>query len=390
MNNKSTFIFIIVAISISFGLGSSFGTGRVICPVCPPEHVDFSLFWETWKTLEEEYVGSSELDIQQMIYGAISGMINSINDPYTYFLDPSDSKIFSEEFAGKFGGVGMEIGIREGELRVIAPLEGTPAQKAGLRSGDVIKKVDGKPIVDVSVQEAVKLIRGKEGTEVVLTVFRESWEAEKDIKIIRDVIEVPSLDWELKEGNIAHIRIYNFNQKAKDDFNKVGREILNSSAERIILDLRNNPGGYLGVAQSISGWFLEKGAVVTIEDFGDEREKKEYKADGPGALSDYFVICLINKGSASGSEILAGALRDNKKILLIGETSFGKGSVQQLIPLRDGSSLKVTVAKWLTPEGISIDGIGLEPDIIVEMSEEDYQEGKDRQLEKALEVIKNF
>ena len=390
MRKNLTFVFLLIVMLASFGLGTFFFFFLVSCPVCPPEHVDFSLFWETWKTVEEKYVDSEKLDTQEMIYGAITGMINSIDDPYTIFLDPSDSKMFSEDISGEFGGVGMEVGAREGELKVIAPLEGTPAKEAGLRAGDVIVKIDGESTAEMTLDQAVKMIRGEEGTEVTLTISRDSWSEIRDIKIVRDIIEVPSLKWELKDGNIAYIQIHHFTQKASNDFNKIGREIMNSSADRIVLDLRNNPGGYLGVAQNIGGWFLERGDVVAIEDFGELKEREEYKASGPSALADYPVVCLINKGSASGSEILAGALRDNKGILLIGETSFGKGSVQQLVPLSDGSSLKVTVAKWLTPKGKSISGSGLEPDIKIEMNEEDYEEGRDKQLEKALESVKNL
>jgi len=390
MKKNLTFVLILIATLASFGLGTFFGMSRVDCPVCPPEHVDFSLFWETWKTLEEKYVNSEDLDTQEMIYGAISGMIDSIDDPYTLFLDPDDSEIFSEDITGEFGGVGMEVGAREGQLKVIAPLEGTPAKEAGLRAGDIIMKVDGELTADMTLDEAVKRIRGEEGTEVVLTIFRESWSESRDIRVVRDIIEVPSLEWELKDDNVAYVQIYHFTQKASDDFSKAGREIMNSSADKIVLDLRNNPGGYLGVAQNIGGWLLERGTVVAIEDFGDSREREEYKASGPSTLADYPIVCLINKGSASGSEILAGALRDNRGILLIGETSFGKGSVQQLVPLSNGSSLKVTVAKWLTPKGESISGSGLEPDIKVEMNEEDYEQNIDKQLEMAIELVKSL
>ena len=381
---------LIFAILISFGLGFYFGKGQVVCPVCPPENLDFSLFWETWSKLQEKYVDKEKFNTQEMIYGAISGMVKSLNDPYTVFLKPEDSKRFIEDVKGTFEGVGMEIGIRKGQLQVIAPLEGTPAQKAGLRPGDKIMKIDDKSTVDMTTDEAVNLIRGPKGTEVTLNIYREEWKEPKDIKVVRGVIEVPSLKWELKEDNIAYIKLYQFSEKASFDFRKAAIEILDSKAERIILDLRGNPGGYLEIAQDIAGWFLSRGEVVVIEDFGKNKEQNFYKAEGNEKLLSYPIVILINQGSASASEILAGALRDNRDIKLIGEKSFGKGSVQELEKLKEGSSLKITIAKWLTPKGESITDKGLEPDIKVEMTDEDYEQNKDPQLDKAIEIIKEM
>lgn len=383
-------VFLVVAILASFGFGFWFGKAQVVCPVCPLEEVDLSLFWETWKKLEEKFVSPEKLDVQKMIYGAISGMVKSLGDPYTTFLNPEDSKKFLEDVTGQFEGVGMEIGIRKGQLQVIAPLEGTPAQRAGFRPGDKIIKIDDTLTIDITIDEAVNLIRGPKGTEVTLMIFREEWETTKEIKIVRAVIEVPSLKWELKEGDIAYLRIYHFSEKASSDFIGAAIEILNSPAEKIILDLRNNPGGYLEVARDISGWFLERGQTVAIEDFGQETEQKIYKAKGNARFLQYPIVILINQGSASGSEILAAALRDNRGIKIIGEKSFGKGSVQELEKLKEGSSLKITVARWLTPSGELITEIGLEPDIKVEMTEEDYTAERDPQLNKAIEVIKEM
>ena len=382
--------FLVITILASFGLGFWVGKFQVVCPVCPPEEIDFSLFWEAWQVLQEKFVDKGKFDIQKMIYGAISGMVKSLEDPYTIFLPPEETKRFIEDVKGTFEGVGMEIGQRKGQLQVISPLEGTPAQKAGLRPGDKILEIDGKSTADMTVDEAVNLIRGPKGTEVTLTVFREEWEKSKEIKIAREMIAIPSLKWEIKNENIAYLKLYHFSGKASFDFRTAAIEILNSPAKKIILDLRNNPGGYLEVAQEISGWFLEKGQIVVIEDFGAGKEKTEYKAEGPALLLPYQIVILINQGSASGSEILAGALRDNRGILLIGEKSFGKGSVQELEELREGSSLKITVAKWLTPKGELITDKGLEPDIKVEMTDEDYEKERDPQLDKALEVIKNL
>ncbi len=381
-------IFLVIVILASFGGGFYFGKSQ--CKICPPEEIDFSLFWEAWAKLQEKFADKEKFDIQEMIYGAISGMVKSLEDPYTTFLNPEDTERFIEDVKGTFEGVGMEIGIKKGQLQVIAPLEGTPAQKAGLRAGDKIIKVDDTLTADITVDEAVNLIRGPKGTEVTLTIYREEWETTKEIKIVRGVIEVPSLKWEIIDENIAYLKLYQFSEKASFDFSKAAIEILASPCQKIILDLRNNPGGYLEIAQEISGWFLERGQIVVIEDFGAGEEQKIYKAQGNTSLAEYPIVILINQGSASGSEILAGALRDNRGIKLIGEQSFGKGSVQELERLKGGSSLKITVAKWLTPKGDLITDVGLEPDIKVEMTDEDYEEGRDPQLDKAIEIIKNL
>ena len=381
--------FLLIVLLAGFGLGVLYG--KTQCQVCPPEDLDFSLFWEAWKTLEDRFVEPDKFEnTRSLIYGAITGMIKSLEDPYTTFLDPQESKVFSEDIAGKFEGVGMEIGMRKGELVVIAPLEGTPAQKAGLRAGDRIIRIDGESALDITVDEAVRLIRGPEGTDVVLTISREEWDDPRDITVTRGVIEIPSLKWELKEEDVAYIKIYHFTQKASLDFNEIAIDILNSSAKRIVLDLRNNPGGYLEVAQDIAGWFLERGEIVAIEDFGGKIDSVEYLAKGPARFSDYPLVCLINGGSASGAEILAGALRDNRGTIIIGERSFGKGSVQELVEMSDGSNLKITIAKWLTPEGKSISDVGLEPDIEIEMTEEDYEQERDPQLDRAIEAVKGL
>jgi len=391
-------VFLIFALIISFGFGFWVGEKQLKCKICSPEEVDFSLFWEAWDKLQKNYVNPEVLDVQKMIYGAISGMVESLGDPYTVFFNPEESKTFLEDVSGRFEGVGTEIGIRKGQLQVIAPLEGTPAQKADLRPGDKIIKIGDVATADISSEEAVSLIRGPKGTEVTLTIMRDGWDAPKEITIERKVIEIPSSKWELLaspgeaggEGDIAYIKLYQFSENIDSDFRKIAAEVLNSPAKKIILDLRNNPGGYLERAQDIAGWFLEKGQVVVIEDFGAGKKQTVYKADGNAKLIDYPMVILINQGSASASEILASALHDNRGIKMIGETSFGKGSVQKLETLTDDSSLKITIAKWLTPKGASITDVGLEPDIKVEMTDEDYKQGRDPQLDKAIEIVKEL
>ena len=383
-------ILLIAFVFAIFGVGFLVGKNSVLCNFCPPEDLDFSLFWEAWHKIQQEYVDPGDIDTQELIYGAIAGMVESLEDPYTVFFSPKDTKRFLEDVGGSFEGIGAEIGIREGQLQIIAPLEGTPAQRIGLRPGDMIIRIDGASTMDITVEEAVTLIRGAKGTEVTLTIMRDEWNSSEDFTIKRAVIEVPSLKWELKEENIAYIKLYHFSEKIDQDFKEIATEILKSPAEKIILDLRGNPGGYLEKSQDIAGWFLERGQTVVIEDFGGKMEQEIYKADGNSRFLDYPLVILINQGSASASEILASAIKDNREVKIIGETSFGKGSVQKLESLRDGSSLKITIAHWLTPNGELITDKGLEPDIKVEMTEEDYEQDRDPQLDKAIEIIKEI
>ena len=380
-------IILIVAFAAVFGFGFWAGKAQVVCRVCAPETVNFSLFWEAWNKVRDTYVNPADFDTQKLIYGAISGMVKSLDDPYTVFFTPNQNKEFLEDVGGRFEGVGMEIDIKDNQLQVVAPLEGTPAERAGIRAGDKILEIGDRSTADITVEEAVSLIRGKKGTEVALQISRKGWDAPKEFKIERDVIIVPSLKLEFKD-DIAYLKLYQFSENANSDFAKAAAQILNSSANKIVLDLRNNPGGYLEVAQNIAGWFLEKGQAVVTEDFRDEENKLVYRASGNSSLLDYPLAVLINQGSASASEILAAALRDNRGTKLVGETSFGKGSVQELVTLTDGSSLKITVADWLTPKGEHIKKVGLKPDFEVKLTEEDVTEGKDPQLEKAIEILK--
>lgn len=401
ITRKIVFLFLSLAlIGAVFSGGYFFGKSSVkpeiIFGIQNPElgqtvGADFSIFWDAWAKLQEKFVNKDEMDIQKMIYGAISGMVNSLGDPYTVFFPPTENKKFQDEIKGSFEGVGMEVGIKKNQLQVVSPLDGSPAQNAGLRAGDKILAINGTSTTDLSIDEAVNLIRGPKGTSVTLTVIRTGWDKSKEIKITRDVIQVPSLKLEMRdEDKIAYIKLSQFSAKAGNEFAQAAVSIVNSKAEKIILDLRNNPGGYLEVSQDIAGWFLSSGQTVTIEDFADKQEQKIYKAQGNSWLEKYPLVVLINQGSASAAEILAGALRDNKGIKLIGEKSFGKGSVQEIEDLSGRSALKITVAHWLTPNGQLISEIGLEPDIKVEITDKDYENEKDPQLDKALEIIREM
>ena len=401
MNRKSASLFIFalaLAVTTFYG-GFYYGKSQVPSiyaiegvgnkSLTQPDDVDFSLFWDAWKIIQDKYVDRSSLDRKKMVYGAIDGMVKSLKDPYTTFFEPVEAKQFKDDVSGSFGGIGAEIGVRKEVLTVISPLEDSPSQKAGLRAGDRILKINDTITADMGISEAVGLIRGPKGSAVKLTISRPGDDAIKEISIVRDDIKIPTVKWQLKKDKVAYIQLFNFGETAPTEFRKAVLDVLRSPADRIVLDIRNNPGGYLEVSQDIPGWFMDEESVVAIEDFGDGTQTKKYLASGNAVLKNMSMVVLMNEGSASASEILAGALRDNRKIQLIGAKSFGKGSVQQLENMREGTSLKVTIAKWLTPSGKSIMHEGLEADVKVEFTKDDIENLRDPQLDKAIEVILN-
>ena len=356
---------------------------------------DMNIFWDTWKVSLEKFVGRDDLDTQKMILGATRGLVESLEDPYTEFLNSEQTSQLSEELSGEFYGVGMEIGRRDGFLVVIAPLPDTPAEKAGLKANDTIIKIDETETMELTSFEASKLIRGPEGTKVVITIYRSSWDETKKIELIRGKISIPSVKWEKIDNDIAYLKIYNFNQPLVLNFYRAAMEIAFAKPQGLIIDLRNNPGGYLDAVVNISGWFLEKGNVVLKEDFGNDEIKLFRVRIGQALLKDIPTVVLINGGTASASEILAGALRDNRGVMLIGEKSFGKGSVQELVSLKDNNSIKITISRWLTPDGTIIQDNGLVPDIEVKTEEElssfskiDLE--KDGQLRKAITELQKL
>lgn len=355
------------------------------------KNINLNLFWEAFGVIQEKYIGRGNINYENVVERAVSGMVNSLGDPYTVFLDKEELDKFKEGIDGVFEGVGAEIGVKNNVITVIAPLEDSPAQRAGLRAGDKILKIDDIVTIDMTVEQAVERIRGPKGTTVALLISREGLDETRQINIKREVINVPSIKWELRDDRIAYIQLFRFGPDTGSEFKDIARQIVNSKADRIILDLRNNPGGFLETSVEVAGLFIPTGEIVVVEDYGDGK-KDDYKTSGKPLLENYPMVVLVNQGSASASEILAGALRDQKNVKLIGEKTFGKGSVQELDTLKQGGAIKITVAKWLTPSGKSISDEGLKPDIEVKALEEseNAQDSleKDVQLDKAMEIVK--
>jgi len=356
------------------------------------ETADFEPFWRTWNMINERYTASTSTmpTAQEKVWGAIAGLAGSLGDPYSIFLPPQESAMFQDDINGNFEGVGMEIGVRDGELVVVAPLKGTPAYKAGLLSGDKILYIEGKESLNMPVDEAIKRIRGPRGTAVMLTIARENVAAPFDVSIIRDVITIPIIDTEIRE-DVFIIMLQSFTATAPNLFRNALEEFINNGkTDKLILDLRGNPGGFLEVAVDIASWFLPKGEVVVSEHFSGDIDDKIYRSRGYDIFSDNLkLVILINRGSASASEILAGALKEHGKATLIGEKTFGKGSVQELFAITPETSLKLTIARWLTPNGLSISEEKLAPDIEVPMTLEDFENGRDPQMDRAIKFLHN-
>jgi len=342
----------------------------------------FEVFWEAWDLLHEKY--TDELADDDLFYGAVAGMVAAAGDPYTVFADPASTEQFEGTIEGSFSGVGIEIGMRGGIVTVIAPLDGSPAHLAGIREGDLIVAVDEEPItMEMSLDEVVQRIRGEKGTRVTLTVAHVDGEELEDIEIVRGTIEIESVKFEM-EDNIAHISITSFNGDTEGRFTTIARQATRLGAQGVVLDLRNNPGGYLQSSVEIASRFLAEDTLVVTE---RGNEAMDYVARGNDLLKGIPVVVLVNGGSASASEILAGALNDQIGSPLVGTKTFGKGSVQELLKLKDGSSLRVTVAKWFTPKGRNIDEEGIEPGIVVE---QDYEKDEDEPLLRAMEEMKRI
>ena len=362
-------------------------------------NIDFSLFWETWDKLADKYIDKKKIDTQKMFYGAIKGMVASLNDPYTFFLTPEENKETKKDLEGKFSGIGAQLGMKNNQIIIIAPIKDSPAEKAGIKTGDIIKKVDGQSTADWTLYQTVLKIRGKKGTNVELTIQRKN--KESNIKIKRDEIIVDSVEIKLEKEitckknckQVVYVKINQFGENTNSEWDRIAKKVLTYSKEKeisgMVLDLRDNPGGFLDSSVYIASDFLKKGELIVKQE-STTTEDKEYVSLKNGLLQDIPIVILINEGSASASEILAGALRDNKKAKLIGEKTFGKGSVQEALDLNQGAGLHVTVARWILPNNEWINGKGIKPDIEVK---NDIKEGNtltretDKQLDMAIKQL---
>ena len=357
-----------------------------------PESRDLTQFWYIWKLIEQKYpfIKDTPTDTEKM-YGAISGLVNSYGDPYTVFFPPQEAKLFDDQVKGSFGGVGMEVGSKDGYITVIAPLKGSRAEQAGILAGDIVTEIDGTSTDGMNINTAISHIRGDVGTPVTLGIARKGAGEILRITITRDIVSLPILETSTK-GDVFIISLYSFSENSAKLFKEALQGFRDSGKKKLIIDLRNNPGGYLDAAVDIASYFLPEGKTIVRENSGSQNPEMVHQSKGFTLLQkNPSVIVLINEGSASASEILAGALEEQGVARLVGTTSFGKGSVQQLIHLSDTSAVKITVAKWLTPKGVSISEKGIIPTVTVDekpVKDEKTGEFSDPQLAKALNLLK--
>jgi carboxyl-terminal processing protease len=356
------------------------------------DSIDLTEFWHVWNLLEKKFVTSATstpLTDEEKVRGAIEGLVRTYGDPYTVYFPPADAAMFEADISGNFSGVGMEVGMRDDVITVISPLPGSPAEKAGILAGDVLVRINDQSTEGIGVDEAVSQIRGEKGTEVHFSVYRKGETEFIDITVVRDTIVIPTSKTEVRD-DVFIITLYSFNALSEMEMQKALREYVKSGKRKLVLDLRGNPGGYLQSAVAIASYFLPAGKPVVRESFGIDQDEQVYRSSGKelGSSAPKKLVVLVDGGSASASEILAGALQEHGVATLIGAQTFGKGSVQELVNLDDGSSLKVTVARWLTPNGVSISEGGLTPDMVVERTIEDRKAEKDPQLDSALEFLK--
>lgn len=401
-NKKSIVVIAVVGIAAAFGLGVHTGEGawrganaNIISQGlqgATSTNLDLAPLQKVLDTLNNKFVSttasSSVPSDKDKVWGAIQGLTAAYGDPYTVFFPPKEAAVFQEEVRGDFEGVGMEIAIKDKVLTVVSPLKGTPAEKAGLKPGDQILKIDKLFTGGMSVEEAVKHIRGPRGTTVALTVKHDG--VTNDVKVTRDTINIPTIDTKLRDDGVFVISLYTFSSNSASLFRDALREFVNSGSDKLVLDLRGNPGGYLDAAVDMASFFLPAGKTVVIEDSGANAKQQFERSKGYDVFNQNLKMAiLIDEGSASASEILAGALHEQGIAKLVGEKSFGKGSVQELIDITPDTALKVTIARWLTPLGHSISQNGLDPDVIVAITAKDIVKKLDPQMEKAAEILKD-
>lgn len=350
-----------------------------------PKDVDLAAFWEAWNVAEANFLYQEKFKTKDQINGAIKGLVKSLGDPYTVFMTSEESQEFEDSISGEFEGIGAEIGIKNEKLTIISPLKGTPAEQSGLRSGDVVFTIDEEPTFGMSLLDAVVKIRGPKGEKVVLEILRDGERKPIEITIVRDSIVVKSLEWEMRDG-IAVLEISQFGTDLVKDFNAAVSEIILENPKGIIIDLRNNGGGLLDACIDFANEFFSSQVIVKTKGRKLSNSENFVSSEG-GSFLDLPMVVLVNKGSASASEIFAGAVLDNKRGVVLGETTFGKGSVQNVIPLSNGASIKVTIAEWLTPDGNSIHETGIDPDESIERTTEDIDNDRDPVLARAFELL---
>ncbi len=364
------------------------GTGSGQLVTDPEKEVDISLLWSVWRLLTKNYIHPDELDVTPMLYGAVSGLVNAIGDPYTSFMPPKENTAFRQSLNGSLQGIGAELTMKEEDIVVVAPLKGSPAEAAGLMPDDIITHVDDESLEGYDLTDAVEIIRGPKGTEVTLTIAREGEVAPLNITITRDEITVPSTEVEVKEYDskrIGYISLNRFGSTTTEEVEDAVIELQGENVSGLIFDVRYNGGGYLDKAIDLSSMFLEKGKVVSVA--RREGEPTHHYVTGRPIESELPMVVLVNEGSASASEILAGALQDNGRATVIGKTTFGKGTVQEVFELPGGTSVRITTAKWLTPNGKDLSKEGVHPDIEIERTQEQFRDGEDPQLDAALELL---
>ena len=349
---------------------------------------DLDLFWTVWEKLENQYVDSDKINGETMVYGSIKGLVDSLSDPYTVFMTPDETKKFSSSLEGTLEGIGAQLTVKDKKLIIVSPLKNSPAEKAGLLAGDIIDKIEGKPASEMTLLDAVMNIRGEKGTTVIMTIIRENNEP-FNVSIVRDSIDIESVTVEKLDGDLVYLGVNQFNDKTNDEFGKAISELILDEPKGLIVDLRFNGGGYLDIAVELLSYLLPSGTdAVLIKEKG--KEDNMLKTNGNPKLLKTPLVVLVNESSASASEILAGAIQDHQRGIIMGAKTFGKGSVQQVDTFSDGSSIRMTIAKWFTPNGRTINEVGLVPDMIVEATEEDFKNEKDPQKDAAINYLKNL
>ena len=391
-------VVLIVGFAAGYDVAHSRASAILVGSASAPDGVDLTPLWKAWQAIDEKFVPaavstttpiatSTEEMQQQRVWGMIQGLAGSLNDPYTFFLPPVENKQFEDDMQGRFEGVGMEIAVRDQIVTVVAPLRGTPAERAGIRAGDRLLEIDGTPTRGMDVGAAVQLIRGEKGSTVVLSIAREGETEPIEISVVRDVINVPIVTTE-KRDDVFIITVATFTANSPDLFRDALREFIGTNTTKLILDLRGNPGGYLEAAVDMASWFLPSGKIVVTEDYAGHARNIVHRSSGYDVFNDNLqLIILVDRGSASASEILADALQYHLDARLLGTHTFGKGSVQELVPITANTSLKITVARWVGPDGNAIPLEGIAPDVEVKVEDEDIKEGRDPQLDRALELL---